>query len=63
MDCLEQAIASLTRLIGSTNRDHELERKLLRNLPQGSQTPNLFLNLMRFHSMMRNFLRKYLLTC
>jgi hypothetical protein len=55
MDCLEQAIASLTRLIGNTNRDHELERKLLGDLPHSSQTPNLFLNLMRFHSMMRNF--------
>ena len=55
-------MANLTRLIGNTNRDHELERKLLWDLPHGSQTPNLFMNLMRFHSMKGNFCRKYLLS-
>jgi len=56
LDRLEQTIIDLDWLIDNTNKNHEKEKNLPRDSPQGG--PNLFLNLMRFHSMMGDFFKK-----
>jgi hypothetical protein len=56
LDRLEQTIIDLDWLMDNANKNHEEEKNLPRDSPRGG--PNLFLNLMRFRSMMRDFLRK-----
>ena len=60
LDRLEQTIIDLDWLMDNANKNHEEKKNLPRDSPRGG--PNLFLNLMRFRSMMRDFLRKDLLS-
>lgn len=54
-DRLEQTMADLAWLMSNTNRDCEEGINLPGDLPQGRLTPDLFLNLMRSHSIMGDF--------
>ena len=54
-DRLEQTMADLAWLMSNANRDFEEGMNLHGDLPQGRPTPDLFLNLMRSHSIMRDF--------
>jgi len=56
-DRLEQTIVDLAWLMSNANRDYEEGMNLPGDLPQGkpASAPDLFLNLMRSHSIMRDF--------
>lgn len=54
-DRLEQTIARLALLMGDANMDRAEERNLPGDLPRGRPTPDLFLNSIRFLSMMEDF--------
>ena len=54
-DRLEQTMIDLAWLMSNANRDCEEGMNLPGDLPQGRPTPDLFLNLMRSHSIMRDF--------